>query len=273
MNFRFAATAVLAALCVTASAIAQQPTAYDKNQDTRIDELVKQVATLRGDLTSAQNELQRKLEAQSRDINALLESVKEQSGQITALTNLSSTNVGDIRKLKADYVASTDHMNGEVEKMRKQLNDISTKDGERYVPKVSANMDVASFHKDMEKAVNDSIGKEGNLYIVNKTGYHQWVYINRTAHYLPPGNSDPIPVRVGTATTQLPGQDLQTWTITAPLYEQRLEIVPSPMPIRSWLSPPNYVGPPRYIGPPIYVDPPLFLGSTTTAESSYVAYR
>ncbi len=258
MLFRFAAAAALA-LSISAPALAQQATVYDKSQDARIDELAKQLAALSGRMTTAES-----------NITAIDRRIESLTTNIDKLTGVISDQDARIKKLDAKVAELADKPNTEYTAMKKQLDDISRKDGDTYVPNISAAMGSDKFRQDMETAVNKSLKPSGSILLTNKTAIPQWVYVNRTEYYLRPGEQLPLGVNVGTVTTQLPGEEMQTWTIAPPAYQIGLEIVPKPVPTPSG-APIGYPGAPNYLSPPVAA--PITLGATPYFGMTEVAYR
>ena len=222
MFFRFS-VAALAALCLSApaltqQAIAQQPTVHDKSQDARIDELAKQLAALTTRLGMTENKV--------ADIDRRIESLTTNVEKLTQVT----ADVDSRLKSLSDKVNElSDKPSTELTAMKTQLDAISVKDGDTYVPNISAAMTGSNkFRQDMETAVNKSLKTGGTVLLTNKTAVAQWVEINRTRYFLRPSEQLPVAVNIGTVTTELPGEEMQTWTITAPAYQLALEIVPRP---------------------------------------------
>jgi hypothetical protein len=256
MFIRFAAAAALA-LSVSASALAQQATVYDKSQDARIDELTKQLAALTGRVATTED----KVTDIDRRIAAL-------TGNVEKLTDAAKDIDARLKKLGDDVNAITNRSNTELTTMKKQLEDISRQDGDSYVPNISAAMSTSDkFRQDMETAVNKSLKTGGTLLLTNKTSVAQWVFVNRAGYFMRPGEQQPLAVNVGTVTTQLAGEEMQTWTITAPAYQLALEIVPKP----TVPAVPVSLGAVPYVSPPL-METPVF-GSTPYVGTTTVAYR
>ncbi len=96
------------------------------------------------------------------------------------------------------------------------------------VLRLSANMEKSpQFRAELRKVVHDSLDQEGEVIIRNKTAYDQQVKINQKDEKIAAGGTLTLHVPVGTLTAQLPGQPLTNWTITAPKYQQKIDIVPN----------------------------------------------
>ncbi len=266
MFFRFATAIALVVLCLAAPAITPQAmaqqaaaTAYDKTQDARLDDLVKQLAALTSRVTAAEKNIS--------DVDRRIESL---TGNVEKLAQVTSDLDARLKKLGEDVNAMADKPASELTAMKTQLDAISRKDGETYVPNISAAMSSDKFRQDMETAVNKSLKPSGSILLTNKTSIPQWVYINRTEYYLRPGEQLPLGVNVGTVTTQLPGEEMQTWTIAPPSYQMALEIVPKPVPTPAGM-PISVPGAPGYYSPPVAA--PITVGATPYLGLTEVAYR
>src|SRR5262245_46400129 len=90
MFFRFAVAAALA-LSISAPALAQQATVYDKSQDARLDELTKQLAALTTRVATAEGKV--------TDIDRRIETL---TGNVEALTNATKDIDARLKKLGED---------------------------------------------------------------------------------------------------------------------------------------------------------------------------
>jgi TolA-binding protein len=266
MFFRLAIATALAVLFVAAPALTQlvaaqqtASTAYDKSQDTRLDELAKQLAALTTRVTTTEGKV--------TDIDRRIATLTD---DLQMLTNATKDIDARLKKLGEDVSTIADKPSTELTAMKTQLDAISLKDGESYVPNISGAMSSDKFRQEMQTVVNKSLKPSGSILLTNKTAIPQWVYINRTEYYLRPGEQLPLGVNVGTVTTQLPGEEMQTWTIAPPAYQMALEIVPKPIPTPSG-APIGYPGTPSYLNPPVAA--PITLGAAPYLGITEVAYR
>ena len=155
MFFRFSVAALaalyLSAPALTQQAIAQQPTVHDKSQDARIDELAKQLAALTTRLGTTENKV--------ADIDRRIESLTTNVEKLTQVT----ADVDSRLKSLSDKVNElSDKPSTELTAMKTQLDAISVKDGDTYVPNISAAMTGSNkFRQDMETAVNKSLKTGG----------------------------------------------------------------------------------------------------------------
>ena len=158
-----------------------------------------------------------------------------------------------IGQLKSDLVKLTDQISEELQKQKQILDAIARTDSTgKYVPRLSAAMQSSpEFRQDMQHAVNDSLDRTGTFRITNRTDQYQTIYVNRTDYGVSAGQTVTLKVPVGTVSTQVPGRELKNWTVTAPTYEQNIEIVPTSTPSTTY----TYVARPVYVPPTIYYDP------------------
>jgi hypothetical protein len=256
MIIRFAAAAALA-LSISAPTLAQQATVYDKSQDARIDELAQQLAALTTRVTTTE-----------KNVTAVDRRIESLTTNVEKLTQVAADQDSRIKTLNEKVDSITTRSNTELTTMKKQLEDTTRKDGDSYVPNISAAMSTSdTFRQDMETAVNKSLKTGGTLVLTNKTSVAHWVFVNRTGYFLRPGEQSPIAVNVGTVTTQLTGEEMQTWTLAAPSYQLALDIVPTP----TVPAVPVSLGALRYMSPPL-METPVF-GSTSYVGTTAVAYR
>lgn len=97
----------------------------------------------------------------------------------------------------------------------------------RDVLRLSANMARSDeFRHDVRRAVHDSLDTHGDVVIRNQMASYQRVLVNQREHGVAAGEVLTLKVPVGTVTVQLPGQPLTNWTVGAPTYVQKIDIVP-----------------------------------------------
>jgi hypothetical protein len=218
MFIRFALAAAIVALPLIASAQSQPATGYDKSQDTRLDELEKQLAALTMRTTTTEGKL--------TDIDKRIESLTTNVDKLASVTADIDTR---LKSLDEKVNTMTTQSNTELTTMRKQLGDIARKEGDSYVPNISAAMSTSDkFRQEMETVVNRSLKPAGIVLLANKTAIGQWVFVNKSGYFVRPGDQLTLNVNVGTITTQLPGEEMQTWTVTAPTYQLALDMVTAP---------------------------------------------
>ena len=170
------------------------------------DELMKAIDEIKEGL---------KIEFVSREeFDSSQEAVRNQSVQMQILSE------------RLDSLASEN--SDRLAKQEQILSAISHIDSEgTAIPNMSANMANSSeFRAKMSQAVHASVQQEGQFTVVNKMGVEQEVAVNGQQHRLMPGATQTFKVAVGTVTTRLAGQDIDTWTVGAPDYCQSVDIVP-----------------------------------------------
>ncbi|MFV1964847.1 MAG: hypothetical protein ACC628_05455 [Pirellulaceae bacterium] len=191
---------------------------------------------------------------------AEIQSIKDQLRLLSENLTKTVETVGEhetqIGQLKSDMMALTGQINEEIQKQQQILDAISQPDSSgNYVPRLSAAMRSDDFRKEMQAAVNESLREQGDFRIHNKTGQYQRILVNRQEYGVSAGERLTLKVPVGTVTTQIPGRDLTNWTVSAPKYDQSIEIVPSSEPIRTTVARPVYVPTTSYIPTTSYYAP------------------
>lgn len=227
------------------------------------------------------------LEELTKDFQDLQQQLATTTTNLTNLTKAVADNVIATEQNKQDIQLNTDSIaritdviQTELEKQQRILEAISQKDAAgNDVLRLSAIMEQSEeFRGDVRKAVHQSLETHGEFSIHNRMGSYQRVVVNQREYGLNPDDILTLKVPVGTVTARLPGQALTNWTVGAPNYSQRIEIVPdanattvyrpmsgdSMVPSYS-LSPPAWdpfyltplpPPPPIYVGPvPYYVLP------------------
>src|SRR5262249_17278464 len=153
------------------------PTVYDKTQDARIDELTKQLVALTSRVTTAEN-----------SVSAIDARIEKLTGNVEKLTDATKDIDARLNKLGGDVNAITNRSNAELTAMKKKLEDTTRRDGDTYVPNISAAMSTSDkFRQDMATAVNRSLRTDGRLLLTNKTATAQWVFVNRAGYFMRPG--------------------------------------------------------------------------------------
>lgn len=181
--------------------------------------------------------LESKLQALTHDVSqlvGLIDTMKDNQGALSQ--NLKNTNV-EVASLKKDVEDLREEIREERVKQREILEAISRTDGGgRYIPKLSAIMDTSpEFADEVAGVVHRSLKRTGTMTIVNKTNSYQRIMVNRVEYGVEPGKAQTVKnLPVGTVTTRMQGEGTKHWTLTAPDYEQDIEIVPDdePAPVR-----------------------------------------
>jgi hypothetical protein len=108
------------------------------------------------------------------------------------------------------------------------VNSISRPDSQqRRILDLNSSMASQEFQRDLSGAVHNSLQREGRLLVSNQMSTTQYLRVNGQMYTIPPGTSNhPIPIPVGTLTTELLGEAPKNWTIAPPSYEQGIIIAP-----------------------------------------------
>ena len=108
---------------------------------------------------------------------------------------------------------------------QKLLSEIASWDGDKKAYLRFDNiMSSSDGRRQIQDAVHGSIRRQGVVTVNNRSMTGQYLWVNRVRYWVAAGGSIHVNVPVGTATTQLPGQNVQSWTITAPNYAQALDL-------------------------------------------------
>ncbi|NOY30450.1 MAG: hypothetical protein GXP28_09840 [Planctomycetes bacterium] len=205
-------------------------------------------------------ELTKRVAALEGSVKSLESVVYKNASQINDLTS----NINGLAEaLKLSTMDLSDRMTNQDAKQQQILDQIMSTDeqGEVYLTLSSIMTKSAVAREEVRKAVEQSIRTQGTLTIVNEMGTAQDILVNRIQHHVHAGATLNLTVPVGTASTQLPGQELVNWTIGIPNYRQSVSIKPrrhsaarvsNDLPISgTWISQPTQ---PLYYGyeTPIY---------------------
>jgi len=205
-------------------------------------------------------DLTQRVAALEGDVQAITSAIKDNASQITDLSDL----------VKNAFIKLSD----QDAKQQTILDAISATDenGEIYLPLNSIMNKSATARHEVRNAVEQSIRSQGTLTIINEMGTAQDVIVNHIQHHVHAGATLNITVPVGTVTTQLPGQDIENWTIGVPNYKQSVSIKPRYTAARpsydlpgsaTWISQPAqrfYYHKPLVYEPPIYHSDHLWHG-------------
>lgn len=155
----------------------------------------------------AQEKTVEELDKEVQDLRSQLEKIAGDVSTLTDKTEENAKQLGELINLVSEQTIAQKNMLG--------------------AQGLNSNMQSEEFRQEMKRAVHESLQEEGTVIIRNKMATDQRVTVNREEHLIRAGGSLTLAVPVGTLTAQLPGQPLTTWTITAPKYEQKIDIVPS----------------------------------------------
>ncbi len=163
----------------------------------------------------------------SEEVQKLREQVKSLSENVTQFGEAVVGNTSRVVEVeqRVDGIEAVIH--DQLTAQSQILEQISRTDSDqRHVINLSANMESPEFRRDLSDAVNRSIKREGTVVIENKMGYDQSILVNGADYMISAGTTATVSVPVGTLTTRLPNQQIVNWTISAPNYHQKIDIVP-----------------------------------------------
>ena len=196
-------------------------------------------------------ELTKRVEALEGSVKSLETVVKDNASQIGKLAG----NIGELTELlKLSNADLTDRLTNQAAEQQKLLDQIMSSDenGEVYLTLNSIMNKSGVAREEVRKAVEQSIRTQGTLTIVNEMSTAQDIVVNNVQQRVQPGATLNLTVPVGTATTQLPGQDIVNWTIGVPNYRQSVTIKPRYTAARPTTPSSNSVGHSVYYGAPAY---------------------
>jgi hypothetical protein len=203
--------------------------------------LIAGVASAQTDAKSAEQltkdvqELQQKLTNTAANLQILAEQVAKNtdagtknSQDITQLTNAINAELKLQRALFSKMDGFIQQQQEQLDRQQATLDAIVRKDSAgRDVLQLSANMDQSNeFREEVRKVVHEALDTHGELTIWNRMGDPQQVLVNQKPYDIAADEMLTLTVPVGTVTAQLPGQPITNWTLGAPNYHQKIEIVP-----------------------------------------------
>jgi hypothetical protein len=249
---------------LAANVAAEEASPPANESDKKIAELETKIAELETKLAEAGKKTA-DLETAATDLTSVAESQKARIDQLeqrqTTTEDTLTETLEKLSVLKEEVIQKTTVLNAQGEAQRKILDAISKMDSAgNPIPILSANMSKSEeFSKDVRDAVHNSLEKQGAFTITNKTSSYRRVWVNRVEHGVAPGETLTLTTPIGTVATQLPGKELKTWTLSAPDYEEHIEIIPEQRTVY-YPSAPAYTDPaPVYMSSPVYFEPAPFV--------------
>jgi hypothetical protein len=186
-------------------------------------------------LTKDVLELQQKLTATSENLTKLAEQVGKNTAATTLnaqgierLTTIINTELGKQQDILERIDELTRQQQTQLARQQEILDAVTQPDAQgNNVLRLGTNMDNSEeFREDVRQAVHRSLETHGQVTIRNRMESAQTVIVNQREHRLGAGEILTLRLPVGTVTAQLPGQPLTNWTLTAPTYTQKIDIVP-----------------------------------------------
>lgn len=185
-------------------------------------------------LTKDVLELQQKMANTAENVRLLAEQVVKNTEAETKNSQETERLAGVIRdelkkheSILARLEALVQQQQDQLARQQAVLDAIARKDAAgRDVLQLSAPMDLSEeFREDVRKVVHQALQTHGELTIWNRMASRQQVIVNQKPYEIGPDEILMVTVPVGTVTAQLPGQALTNWTLSAPTYSQKIEIV------------------------------------------------
>jgi hypothetical protein len=189
-----------------------------------VEQLAAEVESLRTTLSSA-NENLTKLAAKVADNT---QAVTSNSEGLTRLAEQMNQELSKQQVILERIDELAIQMQEQLARQQAILDAIVQRDAQgNDVLRLSANMARSDeFRADVRQAVHQSLESHGDVVIRNMMAGDQRVSVNQKEYSLGPGEVLNLKVPVGTVSVQLPGQALTNWTLTAPEYLQKIDIVP-----------------------------------------------
>jgi ABC-type transporter Mla subunit MlaD len=190
-------------------------------------------------LTKDVQDLQQNLTAATANLTKLATQVAKNTEAITTnsqgIERLTTFLKEELRK-QQDILARIDELTqqqqDQLARQQAILDTIAQKDSTgRDMLRLSANMEQSEeFRDDVRKAVQQALDTHGDLTIHNRMENRQQIVVNQKEYGLGADEILTLKVPTGTVTAQLPGQPVTDWTVGAPNYSQKIEIVPEKIP-------------------------------------------
>ena len=186
-------------------------------------------------LTKDVLELQQKVANTAENVRLLAEQVVKNTEADTTsskeIERLAGVISDELKKQEAILAKLDVLMQQQQEQLARQqaiLDAIVHKDASgRDVLQLSATMEQSEeFREDVRKAVHQALQTHGELTIWNRMSTRQQIVVNQKPYEIDPDEILMVTAPVGTVSAQLPGQGLTNWTLSAPTYSQKIEIVP-----------------------------------------------
>jgi len=225
------------------------------------------------------------LDERVRDLESKTQELQRQmstlTDHVTSVTELVRNNKTELVQNRDKLGELTSKINAQLDEQRQILEAISARDSTgSYFLRLDNIMSSSTVGREqLSRAVEESLRRSGTFKIENQMGYDQHILVNRVQYRVLAGGTLNLDVPIGTVTTQLPGQKIVNWTITAPDYNETIQIIPTHTTYRPVAPPasPIDVAPPAYVVPPWNVSPswyydPWFLTDYTYTDYGYVVY-
>ena len=178
-------------------------------------------------VAGAQDPTITQLAKQLKAISTQLGKLDVIEGDLKQLKNVKSQvqeNSATIGQIRRDLENLTSEMRELGKRNQTTLKAISDQDGSGTpAPKIQATKKPDTTRKD----VQDSLQKEGMVSVKNRTSIYQTIIVNGVEYGISAGKTLKLNVPTGNVTTQIPGRLTKSWSISAPNYEQSIDIIPA----------------------------------------------
>ncbi|MHB9077021.1 MAG: hypothetical protein ACYC3X_05950 [Pirellulaceae bacterium] len=190
-------------------------------------------------LTKDVQDLQQNLTAAIANLTKVAEQVAKNTAAITTnaqgierLTTIMNDELRKQQEILTRLDELTLQQQDQLARQQVILDTIAEQDSSgRDILRLSANMEQSEeFRDDVRKAVQQAMDAHGEVTIHNRMGSRQQIVVNHKEYGLGADEILTLKVPTGIVTAQLPGQPLTDWTLGAPNYSQKIEIVPEKNP-------------------------------------------
>jgi hypothetical protein len=96
-----------------------------------------------------------------------------------------------------------------------------------------------SGRHEIRRAIESTVPEHGHFIVRNRTPYYQDIYVNGRLHQVAPNKDLTLDVQPGAVTTQLVGQQVNTWQVGLPSFKQVVDILwrqPQYQYVARWVS-------------------------------------
>jgi hypothetical protein len=173
----------------------------------------------------------------SSELAAMQQNLKMMTTNMDAIIDHVAANkdtpqrLDDLERRMMEYSTAQQDLMKKLDEIQQSLQEIQqpAAGGER-ITTLRPFIEDQNLRKQLADAVQNEMPKQGLFHVENTTDVDRTIEINRTSFTIPSQQARSFRVAVGTVTTQLPGEPLMTWSVAAPTYDQRIQIVPKAIP-------------------------------------------
>ncbi len=174
----------------------------------------------------------------TRELAAMQQNLRKMTTSMDAIIDHVNANkdtpqrIADLELKLMEYSTVQQEMMATLKDIQKSLQQ-QTPDGEGEGERITTFrplIENADLRQQLAKAIQSEMPTQGIFHVENTTELDRTIEINQTEFVIPAKKARSFRVAVGTVTTQLPGEPMMTWAISAPSYDQRIQIVPKAQP-------------------------------------------